>query len=140
MRDLRGQVTLIVNNAYIDSALASYDVRHEVTYKKVVTTLDGTERAFPGARRPIITFTLLPQSLANTADRDTAWMRYIYTALAQTYCEVTYTDPWLGKDVTTTMRVVSDLQATFGLKSINGNIYYKGGDIILRGAVPLNEL
>ena len=53
-------VTLIVNGLDLSSKLSTYSVTEEVTYRKVITTLDDVEHPYPGAKRTTIIFSLFP--------------------------------------------------------------------------------
>lgn len=86
--------------------------------------MDGTEHARGYRDRDVITFSLWPFS-DETAAAD-------YDALSSAPLSVTYTNPHTGATRTTAMRLTSDLSAAFGLRSVDGNRYYKGGKIVLR--------
>jgi hypothetical protein len=118
-------VTLIVNGLDLHERLSTYNVKYNVTYRKVVTTLDDTEHVYPGATKPVVTFSLMPMT-----DEESA---AIYSALSDLVFPLKFTDPYAGADATATARVVSDLDATFALKSVDGKRRYKGGSIQLRG-------
>lgn len=117
-------VTLKIGNLDLHEKLSTYSVQWEVTYQKVITTLDNVEHPFAAPKRAIVTFSLLPMddTLAGT----------VYDALAEQTQTVTFTDPYNGADLVRTMRLTSSLDAAFGLKSVNGKRYYKGGEIQLR--------
>lgn len=116
-------ITFSINGTDYSGLLSTYNVTHEVEVKESVTTIDGTEYT-ASYRRPVVIFSLIPLSDEQTAD--------LYTDLSQIIVEVTYTDPYLGREATAIMRVASSLDSQFGIKSINGNRYYKGGEITLR--------
>lgn len=110
--------------------LATYKVNHEINYARQVTALDGTEYTTHGTRRPIVSFTLRAMSDTQAGT--------FYAALSTLTGTATYTDPYLsGETQTARMRLASDLEAVFGLRSVDGNRYYKGGEIQLRGVTPL---
>lgn len=117
-------VTFKIGTLDLHSILSTYNVRYETTYQKIITTLDNVEHPFPAPFRPIVTFSLFP--LTDSQNKS------VYNALAGHIEPVTFTDTYAGQDRTLTMRVISDLEAAFGLKSIDGNRYYKGGEIELR--------
>ena len=116
-------ITFSINGTDYSGLLSTYNDTHEVEVRESVTTIDGTEYT-ASYRRPVVTFSLIPLNDEQTAD--------LYTALSQIIVEVTYTDPYLGREATAVMRVASSLDSEFGIKSINGNRYYKGGEITLR--------
>ncbi len=116
-------ITLQIGELDLSSLLSTYEVQHEVEYQHLMTSLDGTEHGAP-RYRPVINFSLMPITDAQAAE--------LYTAIRGMYANVTYTDTFLGNDVTADMRITSNLQAVFGIRSINGNRYYKGGTITLR--------
>lgn len=117
-------VTFKIGTLDLHSILSTYNVRYETTYQKIITTLDNVEHPFPSPFRPIVTFSLFPLTDLQSNG--------VYEALSSNLAQVAFTDPHAGQDRTLTMRVTSDLEAAFGLKSIDGNRYYKGGKIELR--------
>lgn len=117
-------VTLIVNGLDLHESLSTYKASIEISYHDVITTLDEVEHAYPGKNRDIVDFSLLPLT-----DRTAS---QLYDALSDLIIPVTFTSPHYISEVSKTMRVVSDLEATFGLRSGDGNRYYKGGTISLR--------
>lgn len=116
-------VTLTVNGVPLASKLSTYNVRYEMTYDNLITTMDGAEHGDIW-RRAVITFSLIPMTDAQTAS--------IFSALATNNCAVSYTDPHMNATRSGTFRLASDLDAVFGLRSIDGNRYYRGGEITLR--------
>ena len=116
-------VTLIIGELDLSSLLSTYSVDYEVEYQSTMTALDGTEYGAP-RYRPVINFSLMPLTDEQSAE--------LYTALNSIYSNVTYTDTFRNNDLIADMRVTSNLQAAFGLRSIDGNRYYKGGTITLR--------
>ena len=97
-------VNFTVNSLDLHTLLSRYNVRKEVTYAGVITTLDGTEHARGKRQRAIISFSLLPltEAQGSTATQ------------------------------TATFRVVNDLDSTFALMSVDGKRRYTGGTIQLR--------
>lgn len=116
-------VTLRLNGTDISGLLSTFNVTHQVEVREIMTSLDGTEH-YATIRRPEISFSLIPLSDEQTAD--------LYNILSEITIPVVYTDPYLGNEAFGNMRVVSGLESTFGLRSIDGNRYYKGGTIVLR--------
>lgn len=117
-------VTLTINGRDYSAWLSTYTPSLEVTYSKVITTLDNKEHRSPGVYRPTITFSLLPLSDFTASQ--------LYDDLSAVP-DVTFTNPYDSTGVTTRqMCVTSNLQAAFGLRSIDGNRYYKSGEITLR--------
>ena len=120
-------VTFVCNNRNLASRLSTYKVTKIVENVKVITTLDGVEHPIQRTRDQI-TFSLIPFSDADaTAD---------YNALSALVFSVRYTDPNTGTTRNRPLRVTSNLDAAFGLSSIDGNRYYKGGNIVLRAIDP----
>lgn len=117
-------VTLKINDLDISGLLSTYQVTNEITYRRVITTLDDTEHPYPGNIRPIIQFSLFPLTEKQISD--------IFSALSPLVVDVTYTSPYVGIEQSAYMRVESNIDAVFGIKSIDGNRYYKGGTIQLR--------
>ena len=116
-------VTLIVNGLDLSGKLSTYSVTDEVTYKKVITTLDGSEHPSGGTARPVVTFSLLPLTDEETAE--------LYNKLSTFIFPATFTRH--GKDEQRNVRVVSNLSTTFLLRSVDGKRRYKGSEITLRG-------
>ena len=117
-------ITLVVNRLDLHSKLAYYNMSKEVTYKKVITTLDGKEHPSKGIKRDIITFSLLPLTDAES--------KSLYDAISGLIFEATYTDTYTDTDVQNTVRLVSNLESTFLLKSTDGKRRYLGEKIQLR--------
>lgn len=116
-------VTLTIGGVDFSNWLSTYTVTREISYNKVITTLDGIEHPYPGTVRPVIDFSFLPLSDEKAAE--------YYNVLSQLIVPVAYTDPYTGEQGGT-MRVTSNLEAAFGLRSVDGNRYYKGGTVQLR--------
>lgn len=116
-------ITLTIDGIALSSRLSTYSVTQEVTYRKIITTLDETEHPYPGKIRPIINFSLIP----GTDEEDTT----LYEVLENLIFNVTYTEK--GEDVTRQMRLVSNLESVFLLKSVDGKRRYRQGTIQLRG-------
>lgn len=120
-------VTLTCNDRDFSSRLSTYKLTKIVETVKSVVTLDGVEHIVQRTRDQIV-FSLIPFS-DSTAAGD-------YNALRSLQFSVTYTDPNVGVLKTRTMRVASNLDAVFRLRSVDGNRYYKGGNITLRALSP----
>ena len=117
-------VTLTIGGRDFSGRLSVYNVTKETAYQSVVTTMGGVEHVAGVMSRDIITFSLWPSS-DETADDD-------YTALRPRILSVTFTNPHTDATSTKQMRVDSNLEQVFGLTSIDGHKYYKGGEIVLR--------
>mgnify|MGYP000917076853 CR=1 FL=1 len=109
-------VTFKIGTLDLSSKLSTYKVTWEVSYQKIITTLDNVEHPFSAPKRAIVDFSLLP----------------LDDALAEQTQTVTFTDPYSAADITRSMRITNNLEAEFGLKSVNGKRYYKGGEIQMR--------
>ena len=116
-------VTLKINGVDISRRLSTYSVRDETAYKRVITTLDDTEHPYPARSRQIVTFSMIP----GTAMEDFE----IYNELKKLIVNTDFT--YLDKDESRQMRLVSDLESTFLLLSVDGKRRYRGGQIVLRG-------
>lgn len=116
-------ITLTIDGLALSSRLSTYSVTQEVTYRKIITTLDETEHPYPGKVRPIINFSLIPGTDEEDAE--------LYNTLENLIFNVTYTEK--GVDVTRKMRLVSNLESLFLLKSVDGKRRYRQGNIQLRG-------
>ena len=122
-------VTLEINGRDFSSRLSTYRVEQEVTYPDMLTTMDGTEHYGKPYKRDVIYFTLLPFD-DDTANQD-------YMVLADTSLTVNYTNPQAtgSEKLYKPMKLYSNLSAVFGLRSVNGKRYYKGGEIALRSTM-----
>lgn len=119
------EVTLKIAGVDFSASVSTYSVTKEVSYRKVVTTLDDVEHAYPGKMRDILAVSLLPM----TEVEATA----LYTALNTFSVTVIYTDPnKSGATSTKKMRVTSNIEQVFALMSVDGKRRYKGGTIELR--------
>lgn len=116
-------ITLTIDGLALSSRLSTYSVTKEVTYRKIITTLDETEHPYPGKVRPIVNFSLIP----GTDEEDAV----LYEVLEKLVFNVTYTEK--GEDATRPMRLVSNLESVFLLKSVDGKRRYRQGTIQLRG-------
>ena len=122
-------VTLKINGRDFSSRLSTYRVEQEVTYPDMLTTMDGTEHYGKPYRRDIIYFSLLP------FDDDTA--NHDYAVLSDSSMSVNYTNPQAdnAEKLYKEMKLYSSLSVVFGLRSVNGKRYYKGGEIALRATM-----
>ena len=122
-------VTLEFNGRDFSYRLSTYRVEQEITYHDMLTTMDGTEHYGKPYRRDVIYFSLFP------FDDDTANQDYV--VLADSSLTVNYTNPQAdnAKKLYKQMKLYSNLSAVFGLRSINGKRYYKGGEIALRATM-----
>lgn len=116
-------VTLTFNSFDFSPLLSTFQVSHKVEVAESVTTMDGEEHVAT-RRRAVIEFALLPMSEETIED--------VYDALSVINGEATYTDPLTGDVRTVPVRVASDINSVFALKSVNGKRYYKGDAISLR--------
>ena len=121
-------ITLTLNGRDFSGRVDQYSVVKEIITGPVVTTMDHVEHAPIQRHRDVIRFKLIPSSDA-VATLD-------YTALATGTFSATYTDPNTSTDRTKNVRVTSDLDSAFGIKSVDGNRYYKQGEIVLRATSP----
>lgn len=119
-------VTLEINGRDFSSRLSTYRVEQEITYSNVLTTMDGTEHYGKTMIRDTVRFSLLPFD-DGTAAEDCA-------TLTKSELEVNYTVPQAGGSLkqNIAMKLQSNLNAAFGLRSVNGKRYYKGSEIVLR--------
>lgn len=104
--------------------LSTYKVIQEITYKKEVTTLDNVEHYSSPFFRPNIEFSLFPIT------EDEAYT--LYSIFNKGTFSVKYTDLYSKSIKAEMFRLTTDLSASFGIKSINGKVYYKGGAMQLR--------
>lgn len=122
-------VTLEINGRDFSSRLSTYRVEQEVTYPDMLTTMDGTEHYGKPYKRDVIYFSLFPFD-DDTANQD-------YMVLVDTSLTVNYTNPQTtdSEKLYKPMKLFSNLSAAFGLSSVNGKRYYKGGEIALRSTL-----
>ena len=122
-------VTLEINGRDFSSRLSTYRVEQEVTYPDMLTTMDGTEHYGKPYRRDVIYFSLFPFD-DDTANQD-------YAVLSDSILSVNYTNPQADnyEKLYKEMKLYSSLSAVFGLRSVNGKRYYKGGEIALRATM-----
>lgn len=122
-------VMLEINGRDFSSRLSTYRVEQEVTYPDMLTTMDGTEHYGKPYKRDVIYFSLFP------FDDDTANQDYL--VLADSSLSVNYTNPQAtgSEKLYKPMKLYSNLSAVFGLRSVNGKRYYKGGEIALRSTM-----
>ena len=122
-------VTLKSNGRDFSTRLSTYRVEQEVTYPDMLTTMDGTEHYGKPYKRDVIYFSLFP------FDDDTANQDYL--VLSDSSLSVNYTNPQAdnAEKLYKEMKLYSSLSAVFGLRSVNGKRYYKGGEIALRATM-----
>lgn len=117
-------VTFTINSHNWSGKLSDYDVTNAVEVADMMTAIDGTEYAISRVR-PIIRASFMPLS-----DEESA---ALYEDLSDNLVDIVYSNPHTDEDDKFgEFRVASDISATFGLRSINGNRYYKGGTIVFR--------
>ena len=117
-------ITLKLGALDVHEKVSTYNVRREVSYSKVITTMDDTEHAARWKDRYIVETSFFPMTEAEAAE--------YYNALKGDTVSVAFTDPYSGVDTVKTMRVTSDLDAAFALVSVDGKRRYKGGTVQLR--------
>ena len=118
------EVALEINGLDLHKILSTYSVQTEISYRRVVTTLDGVEHPYPGVKKTILNFSLFPMTDAEGAA--------LYNALSGLIVTVRFTNPYSGAEETRRMRVTSNLEASFALLSVDGKRRYKGGTVQLR--------
>ena len=121
-------VTLVLNGVDFSGRISKYRVTHELISPKVVTTADNVEHLTLKRFRTVIRFSLTPISV-EVAEND-------YDTLSEGVFTATYTDPYAGGDREQTVHLVTNLDAAFGLRSVDGNRYYKGGELEIRAVAP----
>ena len=126
-------VTLSCGQTSLKDYLSTYDVRTEVKWGRTITTLGKKEYASGKTERLVVTFSFRPLS---DAEASTLYNLLLNNSIATW----TFTDPHNAytspatepADKTDVMRLTSSLDSAFGIKSVNGKRYYKGGSIVLR--------
>lgn len=117
-------ITLIINGVDFSGRVLTYAVRKEITYGKTYTSVSGREFVRRKRIRPIVSFTLMPHD-DEQAQED-------YDVFKAGTLTATFTDPDSETTLTKEVRLMTNLEHTFLLDSINGKRYYKGGTIQLR--------
>lgn len=117
-------ITLKIGTLDVHERLSTYSVQREVSYSKIIVTMDDEEHAVRSKDRYVVTFSLFPM----TEDEATAYCNALHASTV----EVTFSDPYTKTDVVKTMRVTSNLNAAFALVSVDGKRRYKGGEIQVR--------
>ena len=117
-------ITLKLGALDVHERLSTYSVQREVSYSKIIVTMDDEEHAARSKDRYVVKFSLFPM----TEDKATAYCN----ALRASTIEVTFSDPYTKMDLVKTMRVTSNLDAAFALLSVDGKRRYKGGEIQVR--------
>lgn len=121
-------ITLTLNGRDFSGRVSTYKVQKVVETVASVTTMDGVEHIVQRTRDEI-TFSLIPYS-DSVATLD-------YNALSALQFTATYTDNTaVGNTASRPVRVASNLESAFGLRSVDGNRYYKGSPITLRALSP----
>ena len=116
-------ITALINNVDFAPVLSTWNVTHEITFSKVVSSLNGSDRAFGKRDKTIISFSLFPY----TEEECSAY----YDALSAGIVSFTFTDSD-GAIKEKEMRLISDLESIFLLDSVDGKRRYKGATITLR--------
>ena len=117
-------ITLKIGTLDMHKKVSTYSVQREITYDKVITTMDGVEHASRNKDRYVISFSFFPMTESEATE--------YCAALSGSTVSVTFTDPYTGNDTVKTMRVISNLDAAFALVSVDGKRRYKGGTIQMR--------
>ena len=117
-------IMLKIGTLYTHNKLSTYSVQREITYDKVITTMDGVEHASRNKDRYIVSFSFFPMTEIEATE--------YCSALSGSTVSVTFTDPYTGNDTLKTMRATSNLDAAFALVSVDGKRRYKGGTIQMR--------
>ena len=117
-------ITLNINGLDLHEKLSTYNLTKDVTYRRVITTLDEVEHPYPGAQKTVVTFSLFPMTDQESTE--------LYDALYQLIVPVSFTNPYTGRDETKLMRVISGIESNFALLSVDGLRRYKGGPVQLR--------
>lgn len=124
-------VTLTANGRDFHARLSSYEAQLIPEYDTIIRTRDGKEHYGRLRHRLEVSFMLIPYT-DEAAEDD-------YTALSAIAYNVTATVPELGGDVTRLMRCTSNLDSVFGLRSIDGNRYYKRQNKIVLRALECED-
>lgn len=121
-------ITLIVNGNDFSDRLSTFRVEPEITYAKVIQTIDGEEYAVGKRVRDVVIFRLFPQTDEQAA--------IDFETLSAPTLTATYTYPPKNIDrAGVALRLVSNLDYAYGLTSA-GHRRYKGGAITLRAVRP----
>ena len=118
------EITLTIGALDTHNKVSTYSVQREITYDKVITTMDGVEHASRNKDRYVISFSFFPMTESEATE--------YCAALSGSTVSVTFTDPYTGTETVKTMRTTSNLDAAFALASVDGKRRYKGGTIQMR--------
>ena len=120
--------TLIVNNVALTNMVErdSYETTYTPIYTETITTMDGVEHTALLRHKGSVSFTLNPQSAADTKN--------ICTALANTPMQVQYFCLQRNQLVTATMKT-SGVSATFLSRCLYGGLSWNS-----LGSITLEEL
>lgn len=117
-------VTMVINGVDYSPILSTFECYQTRPQNKVITTLDGNERQFPGKAKSVMTISFWPM----TKDELFA----LYEILKNNTAVITYTNPYFEYDVTQSMRVDGDISSKFALLSVDGHNRYKGLSLTFR--------
>lgn len=117
-------ITVVINGTDYSDYVEEFFPYVEITYGRVVVTLDDKEHTTQAKKRKCLSLKLFPFSAADVAS--------LYSDLSAGIVAVQYSAPSVNSVVTLQMRVVSNFENDFALKSHDGNVYYKGGTIKFR--------
>ena len=117
-------VTFKIENVDYSALAATLDYGQTPAKTKILTTLDGTDHQYIGKLKSIVTVSFIPLT--------TRQLSTLYELLNTYTVYVTYLNPYIGDVVTQYMRVDGDLEAAFGLLSVDGNGYHTGLSITFR--------
>ena len=92
-------IMLKIGTLYTHNKLSTYSVQREITYDKVITTMDGVEHASRNKDRYIVSFSFFPMTEIEATE--------YCSALSGSTVSVTFTDPYTGTDIVKTMRATS---------------------------------
>lgn len=109
-------VVLNINGRDFHARLASYNVKKDIKYKKIITTIDQEEHVGNRYDKDVINFSIYPTTAEDAA--------LDYEALSARVCEVVFTDPYINATSAKTMRITTPFDLSYALRSITGNDYY----------------
>lgn len=117
-------ITLKIGTLDLSGKLSTYDLTKDVSYRKIVTTLNDIDHPYPAKKKSVLKFSLFPLTDEESAE--------LYDVLSDTIVSVEYTDQFNNTDEIKRFRVDGGIESAFALRSVDGKRRYKGGPIQLR--------
>jgi hypothetical protein len=121
-------VTFKINGKAFNHKLSTYFTYKEVSAQYMLTALDDEEIPGPALLRDIIEVSFWPLTEQENIE--------LFDEISGLVVEIEATNPDTGKIIEQKMRLTTNIEKTFLLKSVDGNRYYNGGILQFRGVKP----